>query len=69
MAKSNSAGMFSGMITTLNALALLDRNSNRQRPKTTRRTTCTVKEVYDAKRGVVVTLRTANTTITEETYR
>ena len=69
MAKSNSAGMFSGMITTLNALALLDRNSNRQRPKTTRRTTYTVKEVYDAKRGVVVTLRTANTTITEETYR
>lgn len=68
MAKSNSAGMLSGMITTLNALALLDAHSNRK-PKTVRKTTYSVREVYDAKRGVVVPLRTANIIITEETYR
>lgn len=63
MAKNES--ILGGVLTTLNALALIDSHTNRRR-KPTRKTTYTIREVYDAKTGRIITLRSANTVITEE---
>ena len=55
MAKSN-ASFFDGALTVMNALALLDRQNKPRRPSIRR--TVTRKQVYDAKRGKIITLTT-----------
>lgn len=55
MAKSNTS-FFDGALTVMNALALLDRQSRPRRPSVRR--TITRRQVYDAKRGKIITLTT-----------
>lgn len=55
MAKSN-ASFFDGALTVMNALALLDRQNKPRRPSIRR--TVTRRQVYDAKRGKIITLTT-----------
>lgn len=63
MAKTNS-GFFDGALTMLNAIALLDRQSRPRRP--TIRRTITRRQVYDAKRGKIITLTTETITGSKE---
>lgn len=55
MAKSGS-GFFEGALTVMNALALFDRQNKPRRPSVRR--TITHRQVYDAKRGKIITLTT-----------
>ena len=63
MAKTNS-GFFDGALTMLNAIALLDQQSKPRRPSIRR--TITRRQVYDAKRGKIITLTTETITGTKE---
>ena len=63
MAKTNS-GFFDGALTMLNAIALLDQQSKPRRP--TLRRTITRRQVYDAKRGKIITLTTETISGTKE---
>lgn len=55
--------MLDGVLTTLNALALLEHRN--AKPKQTRRASVTRRQVYDAKRGQIITLTTETVTYTE----
>lgn len=63
MAKSGS-GFFEGALTVMNALALLDQQTKPRRPSIKR--TITHKQIYDAKRGKIITLTTETITGSKE---
>ena len=52
-----------GMLTMVNLMSLVDRKL--ARPKKTKKISVTQRQVYDVKRGQVVTLTTENVTYTE----
>lgn len=63
MAKTNS-GFLDGALTMINALSLFERQNRRRRPSIRR--TVTHRQVYDAKRGRIITLMTETITDTKE---
>lgn len=63
MAKTNS-GFLDGALTMINALSLLDRQNKPRRPSIRR--TITRRQVYDAKRGKIITLTTETISGTKE---
>ena len=64
MAKNNS-GFFDGALTVLNAIALMDRQCNQPRRPSIKRTV-SYRQVYDTKRGKIITLKTETVTGTKE---
>lgn len=63
MAKTNS-GFLDGALTMINALSLFERHNKRRRPTIKR--TVSHRQVYDAKRGKIITLTTDTITGTKE---
>lgn len=63
MTKTNT-GFLDGALTVINALSLLDRQSKPRRPSIRR--TITRRQVYDAKRGKIITLTTETISGTKE---
>lgn len=62
---AKSSGFFDGALTMLNAIALLEKTENKPRRPTIRRT-ITRRQVYDAKRGKIITLTTETISGTKE---
>ena len=63
---AKSSGFFDGAISMLNAIALMDRQCSQPPRRPSVKRTISYRQVYDAKKGKVITLKTETITGTKE---